>query len=181
MKVKCLSVKNPISYLIVSGIKDVENRSWTTDYRGEIYIHSSGKDSFDYCDVCDDDLFPIHAEFESLKFSDDGIPTNIDSCKYIAYDIKDNAYFLTKSGENHRNEYELFKKASAFMQTENCFFRSQAIIGKVDLVDVITNSDSPFAADGQYHWILKNPVMFQKPILYVKGKLKFFEYDIKNL
>ena len=29
--------------------KDVENRTWTTDYRGELLIHSSGKiDMYDF-------------------------------------------------------------------------------------------------------------------------------------
>lgn len=37
-----LSVQNPWSELICLGLKDVENRSWPTDYRGRLYIHSSG-------------------------------------------------------------------------------------------------------------------------------------------
>ena len=37
-----LSVQNPWSDLICRGIKDVENRSWPTGYRGRIYIHTSG-------------------------------------------------------------------------------------------------------------------------------------------
>lgn len=37
-----LSVQNPWSDLICRGLKDVENRSWSTDYRGRLYIHSSG-------------------------------------------------------------------------------------------------------------------------------------------
>lgn len=42
MHVKVLSVKNPFAYLILQGGKDVENRTWTTDYRGRLYIHVSG-------------------------------------------------------------------------------------------------------------------------------------------
>ena len=42
MQVKVLSVKNPFAYLILQGGKDVENRTWTTDYRGRLYIHASG-------------------------------------------------------------------------------------------------------------------------------------------
>ena len=38
---KCLSVKQPWAALIVSGIKDVENRSWPTSYRGRILIHAA--------------------------------------------------------------------------------------------------------------------------------------------
>jgi hypothetical protein len=51
---KVLSVKNPWAYLIICGfdfgselgglkIKDVENRTWYTDYRGPLLIHCSKK------------------------------------------------------------------------------------------------------------------------------------------
>ena len=36
-----LSVKQPWATLICSGIKDIENRSWQTDYRGRLYIVAS--------------------------------------------------------------------------------------------------------------------------------------------
>lgn len=38
---KALSVRQPWAYLIVSGIKRIENRDWTTDYRGPLLIHAS--------------------------------------------------------------------------------------------------------------------------------------------
>ncbi len=45
-KIKVLSVRQPWAWLIVSGYKNIENRSWKTDYRGELFIHA-GK-SFDW-------------------------------------------------------------------------------------------------------------------------------------
>jgi hypothetical protein len=38
---KILSVRQPWASLIVSGVKDVENRTWPTKYRGPVLIHSS--------------------------------------------------------------------------------------------------------------------------------------------
>ncbi|RZJ91586.1 MAG: ASCH domain-containing protein, partial [Chryseobacterium sp.] len=43
---KSLSIKQPWASLIASGIKDIENRTWATKYRGRIYIHASGKPAF---------------------------------------------------------------------------------------------------------------------------------------
>lgn len=40
---KALSIKQPWASLIAHGIKDVENRTWKTHFRGRIYIHSSAK------------------------------------------------------------------------------------------------------------------------------------------
>jgi hypothetical protein len=37
---KVLSVRQPWAHLIVSGIKAIENRSWTTAYRGPLLIHA---------------------------------------------------------------------------------------------------------------------------------------------
>ena len=48
---KALTVQQPFASLICQGIKDVENRSWRTNFRGTIYIHAAaklGKLNFDY-------------------------------------------------------------------------------------------------------------------------------------
>jgi ASCH domain len=39
---RVLSVKQPWAWAIVTGRKRVENRSWSTPYRGTVYIHASG-------------------------------------------------------------------------------------------------------------------------------------------
>ena len=41
MRVRILSVKQPYSWLLVSGQKDIENRDWYTKYRGIALIHAS--------------------------------------------------------------------------------------------------------------------------------------------
>jgi hypothetical protein len=41
--IKILSVRQPWASLIVLGFKDVENRTWRTDYRGPLLIHASKK------------------------------------------------------------------------------------------------------------------------------------------
>jgi len=38
---KIISIRQPWAALIVSGIKDVENRTWPTRYRGQLLIHAS--------------------------------------------------------------------------------------------------------------------------------------------
>ena len=48
-----------------------------------------------------------------------------------------------------------------------------ALIGEVDIVDCVTESDSPWFT-GPYGWILANPQPYDTPIPY-KGKLGFFE------
>jgi hypothetical protein len=38
--VKALSIQQPWAWLICQGVKDIENREWTTDYRGFLLIHA---------------------------------------------------------------------------------------------------------------------------------------------
>lgn len=38
---RVLSVRQPWAFLIVNGIKDIENRVWQQEYRGKVWIHAS--------------------------------------------------------------------------------------------------------------------------------------------
>ena len=38
---KALSIRQPWAWLITHGLKPVENRTWSTAYRGELLIHAS--------------------------------------------------------------------------------------------------------------------------------------------
>lgn len=40
---RCLSIRQPWAWAICAGARGVENRTWTTDYRGQIAIHASSK------------------------------------------------------------------------------------------------------------------------------------------
>ena len=51
-----------------------------------------------------------------------------------------------------------------------------SIIGSVEIVDCSINHPSIWAEKGIYNWILANPILFNKPIENVKGKLSFWEY-----
>jgi hypothetical protein len=118
---KVLSIKNPWAYFIIYGfeemagqkIKDVENRTWYTDYRGPLLIHCSKK-------------------------VDAGIP-----CDELPHGVNWQDY-------------------------------NECIIGQVNLVECVKNSKSPWAENGLWHWVLKDPTPC-KPIP-VKGSLGLWEY-----
>lgn len=54
------------------------------------------------------------------------------------------------------------------------------IIGSVEIVDCVQNHPSIWAEKGVYNWVLANPVLFNKPIENVKGKLSFWDFDLKE-
>lgn len=51
-EIPILSIRQPWADLIVSGKKDIENRSWPTKFRGSFYIHA-GKAKMDELEICD--------------------------------------------------------------------------------------------------------------------------------
>ena len=156
MKHKVLTVKQPWSFLICSGIKPIENRTWKLPekYKGEmVLIHASAKP-------------------DSIKLEIEGQAT-----------IK---------------EIEMFS-ALGKSEDENLF---SAIIGSVRFVDCVINHPSIWAEKISfsrsvilnndltvkgyrvkeekpiYNWVATDAVLFEKPILNVKGKLGFWDYDL---
>jgi hypothetical protein len=73
--VKAISIRQPWAWLIVAGHKDVENRTWRTQYRGPILIHASkGTTKREYNAAwtfafCGHDI-PAKAIYELPKFED---------------------------------------------------------------------------------------------------------------
>lgn len=41
--IRVLSIQQPWAWLVVHGLKDIENRDWTTGYRGNLLIHAGQK------------------------------------------------------------------------------------------------------------------------------------------
>lgn len=150
---KALSIKQPWASLIAHGIKNIENRTWKTKFRGRIYIHASGN--------------KVKSEDFGLMISDE---------MYIDYSRK-----LRNKGITERTADFLYSQPIS------------AIIGEVDIIDCVINHPSIWAeyTSGYedkgvfipnqkpiYNWVLSNPVLYDKPILNVKGKLSFWEPDI---
>ena len=130
---KTLSVKNPFAFLICVGVKDVENRTWKTNYRGKILIHVPSR-NYDPADI---------SELLSLK----------------------QIYNLAGKGIKPE-QHELCSKK-----------RASCIIGTAVLKDCVQDSNSLWAERDCWHWIMENPMLFDKPIENVKGKLGLWDYD----
>ncbi len=43
LKMRALSIRQPWAWLIVNGYKNIENRSWRTNYRGPFLVHAGLK------------------------------------------------------------------------------------------------------------------------------------------
>lgn len=134
---KALSIKQPWASLIAHGIKNIENRTWKTKFRGRIFIHASAKDAGALYELLNE------KQIEAIS--------------------------------NHWTAAPPFPDRPV-----------SAIIGEVDIVDCVINHPSIWAENCMssdtdkliYNWVLANPVLYEKPILNIKGKLSFWEYEI---
>lgn len=46
----CLSIRQPWTWLLTHGVKDIENRDWSTNYRGLLLLHAGKVGDEDYFD-----------------------------------------------------------------------------------------------------------------------------------
>lgn len=170
---KVLSVRNPWSHLILRGGKDVENRTWTTNYRGRLYIHSSGDEEWDFPDEVLE--FVLSPEFKKR-------PAYIERLRRLDQSVLGHYQKLAQANgfdiSNSDEDFALFTQLIEKSAEKYSFFLNRAIVGYVDLVDVVKDSPSPWAQRGAYHWVLEKPVVLDTPVLQVKGRLGLWSYEL---
>jgi hypothetical protein len=144
---KALTIKNPWAMLIALGVKDIENRTWRTNFRGRIYIHAALKP------------VPFNGMLNGMSFTQ--------------AQLKD--VFKLNLPERYPDHMSKYPNA--------------CIVGEVDIIDCIKDHPSVWAERPEeydpdihehvpviWNWVLANPVLYDKPIENVKGKLSFWEY-----
>lgn len=115
-----LSIQQPWAWLIVNGIKTIENRNWKPFFRGPFYIHAGKK--------FDRDGYA----FVQMNFPEINMPGP--------------------------NDFEL-----------------GGLVGKAELVDVVTESDDPWFM-GKYGLVLKNAETI--PLIPLRGAQGFFKFEL---
>ncbi|MDA3812364.1 MAG: ASCH domain-containing protein [Spirochaetaceae bacterium] len=145
---KALSVRQPWANLIVHGIKDVENRSRRTNFRGRILIHSPKIEDKE------PNIISLPDRVRSLmSFIEENSTVDMSQVEYVNF---------------------LHKTWGPIWDVQH----KSAVIGSVEIVDCIDDSSSVWSDFGSWHWILKDPILFDKPILGVKGNLGLWNYDL---
>lgn len=145
---RVLSIRQPWAWLIVSGYKDIENRTWYTPYRGEIAVHASGSFDYGFFELEEDPKDPLYKYCDIVRGHFGILPG-------------------TKRITKNKQEFK-------------------AILGTVKLTDCIqADENSPDVPSDWcfycgYAWKLEKPVMWEKPITGINGKLNLWNYEPKN-
>jgi hypothetical protein len=157
---------------ICAGVKTVENRTWRTEYKGKILIHASG-DSFAYPDF---KYLPKKYREELLDRSDRNNWNDASQSMLNYCELLNMAYAFYGKDINNQEPPEKWLKTA--VKEHGYFMPSMAIIGECDLVDIVRNSDDPFAEPNCYHWLLDNAYLYDKPIINVAGRLRLWNYAL---
>jgi len=151
---RALSFDTHYAYLIALGYKDIENRSYNTQL-GELLIHSTKK----YKTDCITQYFPENSKIKKL------------------WDMMLDKKFNPSDGEFKKLENEYSKEIEIIKKDESMIYHNSAIIGCVT-VQECKQSDSEWAIEGQKHWKLINPVLFDEPLKNVVGRQGIFNIEL---
>jgi len=167
-----LSVKQPWAYLICSGIKDIENRTWKCPkkYIGQrVYIHASADKRLNLT-ILTREQYNEACEIFTAK---GGVPVK---------------------------PVDRWERSSIIgsVQIFNCVINHPSIWAESSIIEQMECpkcgcAESEYFGDGEhkcdrckhtwwenknkpiYNWILANPVLFNEPIRDIKGKLGFWD------
>jgi len=162
---KALTVKQPWASLIIEGIKidedilfkNIENRTWRTNYRGRVMIHAAAASwtwrkfiKYLY------DIIPLlYTVFPETRLWLESLPAGkiIGSVEMVDCVINHPSIWAEKS-----NWYSRAEK-NGVPASRGCKHERK--------------EDNPI-----YNWVLANPIRFDKPIIF-KGTLSFWESGIE--
>ncbi len=162
---KALSIKQPWASLIVHGIKDIENRTWKTNFRGRIYIHASEKYQSNLDAMLTTEQSKIVKDFYTHWTSS----AIIGEVEIVDCVINHDSIWAEKTIlEPNRFDKKYW---------DPNFVNKSNFISKLYNKDLIAFKNSKPI----YNWVLANPILYDKPILNVKGKLSFWEFNPDEL
>lgn len=148
---KVFTIKQPWAYLICSDLKDIENRSWPTKFRGRVLIHSSAK--------------PDSRRVMNQLFTEQ-------QWNYIR--LRGGKRMLNKM---ITQDYP-YSAIIGSVEIVDCVINHESIWAEKTPTSEWMGR-TVFGAPKIYNWVLANPVLFAKPIKNVKGKLSFWDYPIE--
>lgn len=145
---KAITIKQPWASLIVDGLKDIENRTWKTKFRGRVLIHASMKPMKPF-------KFTQEQTIEMMNHKAFGIEhEHPNSCIIGSVEIVDCVI----------NHPSIWAEKTKIPYLED-------VVLDVKHLSKITKPNNII-----YNWVLANPIKFDKPIYNVKGKLSFWDY-----
>lgn len=148
---KVLSVKQPWAYLLCSGIKDIENRTWKLpkEYIGQrVLIHASAKPE----------------ELSPHLFTNE---------QWVAISEKARRHIV--------DELPFTSAIIGSVRFVDCVINHPSIWAEKSKPILFDDYGFPIEYEHKtYNWVVEDPILFGSPVMGVKGKLRFWNYHGKT-
>jgi hypothetical protein len=156
---KVISLLQPWATLVVVGAKQIETRSWNTNFRGDILIHASKKFTRNQKALC------LEAPFKNFIQDFSQLPLGAIIGKVTLMDTQPTDFYLTTPKSASRIDLVYW-------------WSGMPCIGQ----EIIADHEKAFGdySPGRYGWLLHTAVPFQKPIP-AKGSLGLWEFPESKL
>lgn len=145
---KTITIKQPWAKLIVDGVKNIENRTWKTKFRGRVLIHA-GKAKYE-------NPFDLLSEAQFNSLSRD-------------------QYLEAYNGLEYSSIIGSVEIVDCVVNHKSIWAEKTQIPYLADVLEDIKHIGKPIKPKIVYNWVLENPILFPEPIP-AKGKLLFWDY-----
>ncbi|MDC8024895.1 ASCH domain-containing protein [Elizabethkingia anophelis] len=162
---KALSIKQPFASLITLGIKPIENRTWRTNFRGRTYVHASMNLPKDHWGL----LSPEQYKQAMDSLIDGKLREELHLGAIIGeVDIVD---CVQDHPSIWAEKSRLIKKPIP----DDFFYGDYMTTDKYDRA--LAKWEKTGGILPIWNWVLANPIMYDEPILNVKGKLSLWDFN----
>lgn len=151
---KTITIKQPWASLICEGVKDIENRTWQTNFRGRVLVHAGADNLLKKCEFIDD-LLSVE---QIIDTSNNNKETEIFGSKLYTGAIIGSVEIV-----------------DCVINHQSIWAEKTQIPYLADVLEDIKLIGKPIKPKIIYNWVLANPIIFTEPIP-VKGKLSFWDY-----
>lgn len=149
---KAITIKQPWASLICAGIKDIENRTWPTKFRGRVLVHcSASKPKMNYYDFEPFKTYWTEAG-SNCGISQSEMKEAMKTKFNFIHGVIIGSVDIVDCVINHQSIWA--EKGTAFAGYDKLGWAKRKPI---------------------YNWVLANPILFPEPIP-AKGKLSFWDY-----
>ena len=160
-----LSIKQPWSWLICRGYKDIENRDWATAFRGRIYVHA-GKNA--------DSRTGFAEALAMLKVA---WPNEWETAWSQFW-----RWYQGRVGGSIIGEVDIVRCLRRGNSSDEIPGHGPSIGDQQADMEIMRKEVPEYFSPwftGPYGFVLANPILYEKPIPY-RGQLRFFDVDLKN-